>query len=75
MGIAPERLLHVAQSLLHDHIPANEVGLPTVWINRRHHRPGWGATPDPQTVVTPDWDFPSMTAFASACAGQESRTA
>ena len=29
------RLLHVAQSLFHDHVPAKALGLPTVWIDRR----------------------------------------
>src|SRR5882724_3882531 len=41
---ATGHLLHVAQSLFHDHVPAKAAGLPTVWINRRHARPGWGAT-------------------------------
>ncbi len=66
LGIAPGRLLHVAQSLFHDHVPAKAAGLPTVWINRRHGRPGWGATPEPATPVTPDWEFGSMAAFAQA---------
>jgi 2-haloacid dehalogenase len=66
LGVREGRLLHVAQSLFHDHVPAKAVGLPTVWINRRHARPGWGATPDPQAPVTPDWAFPSMAAFADA---------
>ena len=38
-------LLHVAQSLYHDHEPAKAAGLPTVWIDRRHDRTGTGATP------------------------------
>jgi 2-haloalkanoic acid dehalogenase type II len=66
LGIAEGRLLHVAQSLFHDHVPAKAVGLPTVWINRRHDNPGWGATPTPPPGVTPDWTFPSMAAFADA---------
>jgi 2-haloacid dehalogenase len=66
LGIAQGRLLHVAQSLFHDHVPAKAVGLPTVWINRRHERPGWGATPEPSAGITPDWTFPSMSAFADA---------
>ena len=66
LGIGPGRLLHVAQSLFHDHLPAKQAGLPTVWINRRHDRPGWGATPAPPAPVTPDWEFPSMAAFAAA---------
>jgi 2-haloacid dehalogenase len=66
LGIGPGKLLHVAQSLFHDHVPAKRAGLPTVWINRRHARPGWGATPQPPAPVTPDWEFPSMAAFAAA---------
>jgi 2-haloacid dehalogenase len=66
LGIGPGKLLHVAQSLFHDHVPAKRSGLPTVWINRRHARPGWGATPEPPVPVTPDWEFPSMAAFAAA---------
>jgi 2-haloalkanoic acid dehalogenase type II len=69
-GVADGRLLHVAQSLFHDHIPAQRAGLPTVWINRRHARRGWGATPPPPAPVTPDWEFPSMSAFAAAAPGQ-----
>jgi len=66
LGIEPGRLLHVAQSLFHDHVPAKAAGLPTVWINRRHARPGWGATPEPAAPVTPDWEFESLAAFAAA---------
>jgi 2-haloalkanoic acid dehalogenase type II len=66
LGIREGRLLHVAQSLFHDHLPAKKAGLPTAWINRRHDRPGWGATPPPAADVTPDWEFPSMAAFAAA---------
>ena len=69
LGVAPGRLLHVAQSLFHDHVPAKRRGLPTVWIDRRHDRPGWGATPPPPADVTPDWTFPSMQAFAAAATG------
>ena len=66
LGVAEGKLLHVAQSLFHDHGPAKKAGLRTVWINRRHDRPGWGATPAPPADVTPDWEFPSMAAFAAA---------
>jgi 2-haloalkanoic acid dehalogenase type II len=65
MGIPRERLLHVAQSLFHDHVPAKAAGLATVWIDRRHGQEGHGATP-PVTGVQPDWTFPSMAAFADA---------
>ena len=66
LGIGEGKLLHVAQSLFHDHVPAKAAGLPTVWINRRHANPGWGATPAPPADVTPDWTFTSMGAFADA---------
>jgi 2-haloalkanoic acid dehalogenase type II len=68
LGVEPGRLLHVAQSLFHDHVPARRAGLATVWINRRHDKPGWGATPQPQAEVVPDWEFPSMRDFADAAA-------
>ena len=66
MGVGEGRLVHAAQSLFHDHVPAKRARLPTVWINRRQGRPGWGATPAPSATVVPDWEFPSMTAFAAA---------
>lgn len=66
LEVAPGRLLHVAQSLFHDHVQAKAHGLQTVWINRRHADPGWGATPEPPAPVTPDWTFTSMAEFADA---------
>jgi 2-haloacid dehalogenase len=66
LGVRPGGLLHAAQSLFHDHVPAAAAGLPTVWINRRHDRPGWGATPAPTGQVRPDWEFSSMSDFAAA---------
>lgn len=64
------KVLHVAQSLFHDHVPGKKAGLKGVWINRRHNRPGWGATPDPGAEVAPDWTFNSMAEFAEAAVPQ-----
>ena len=64
MGLPPDRILHVAQSLFHDHAPAKRLGLSTVWIDRRHDRPGFGATPPAD--ATPDATFPDMASFAEA---------
>jgi 2-haloacid dehalogenase len=64
MGIPRQRILHVAQSLFHDHVPAKRLGLTTVWIDRRRDRPGTGATPPADAV--PDAAYPSMAAFADA---------
>lgn len=43
-GIAKDEILHVAQSKHHDIRPGRELGLTTVWVTRRHDRPGSGAT-------------------------------
>ena len=66
LGVERDQLLHVAQSLFHDHVPAKREGLPSVWINRRHDRPGWGATPAPSQDWSYDLEFGSMAAFADA---------
>lgn len=66
IGADRSTLLHVAQSLFHDHEPALALGLETVWIDRRHDEGGFGATPPPSTEVSPTWTFPSMKAFAVA---------
>ena len=63
-GVEQGRILHVAQSLYHDHAPAKRLGMTTVWIDRRHDRPGGGATPAAE--ARPDATYPSMAAFASA---------
>jgi putative hydrolase of the HAD superfamily len=66
LGVERAELLHVAQSLFHDHVPAKREGLPSVWINRRHDRPGWGATPEPTDAWAVDLEFSSMAAFTDA---------
>lgn len=58
-----EKILHVAQSLFHDIAPANSLGLTTVWVNRRHGRDGFGATP-PQEAV-PDMEVPDLRTLAT----------
>ncbi len=66
LGVERAGLLHVAQSLFHDHVPAKREGLPSVWINRRHDRPGWGATPEPSGDWAYNLEFGSMGDFADA---------
>jgi len=50
------RLLHVGQSIYHDVIPAQTLGLAAVWVNRPSARPGAGAVKaaeaKPDLVVT-----------------------
>lgn len=66
VGVSASQLLHVAQSLFHDHVPAARAGLPCVWINRRHDQPGWGATPDPSLPIEPLAQYPTLSGFADA---------
>ena len=47
-GVAPDKVLHVAQSLYHDIAPAKTLGFGTVWVNRRKGKEGFGATPASQ---------------------------
>jgi len=63
IDVPRERILHVAQSLFHDHVPAKELGLTTVWVDRRHDRPGAGATPPANAA--PDLVVPDMATLAA----------
>jgi 2-haloalkanoic acid dehalogenase type II len=64
--IAPTRVLHVAQSLFHDHAPANAAGLASAWIDRRHDKPGWGATAAPPEGTRWDFRYTSLEGLAAA---------
>jgi 2-haloacid dehalogenase len=63
-GLSRERVLHVAQSLYHDHVPANILGMTSVWIDRRHGRYSPGATP--AAVARPTAAYTDMASFAAA---------
>ena len=62
IGLPPDRIVHVAQSLYHDHVPAQAMGLRTVWVNRRHDRSGFGATPP--ASVKPNMTVTDMASLA-----------
>jgi len=63
IGEPPDRVLHVAQSLYHDHVPARQLGLSTVWVNRRHAQHGAGATPVAE--AQPDLEVADMATLAA----------
>jgi 2-haloacid dehalogenase len=67
VDVPRERILHVAQSMFHDHVPAKALGLTTAWIDRRHGKAGHGATPPAD--ATPDLVCPDMRAFADIALG------
>jgi len=68
-GVARARILHTAQSLFHDHVPARRLGLATAWIDRRSGRAG-GATRNPEEAVQPDFTFASLEEMARAREGE-----
>jgi len=67
-GVDATEILHVAQSLFHDIVPAKSVGLHTVWVNRRKAVGGWGATPPPPTLgdaARPDLEIVDLQELAT----------
>ena len=64
IGMRRDHVLHVAQSLYHDHVPAKRLGFATAWINRRAGAAGFGATPPAD--ATPDLTAPDLASFADA---------
>jgi 2-haloacid dehalogenase len=67
IDVPRERILHVAQSLFHDHVPAKALGMTSVWIDRRQDRAGAGATPPAQ--ARPDLTTPDLRTFAALATG------
>lgn len=63
MGIATDQLLHVGQSIYHDVIPAQSLGIATVWVNRRSARPGVGAVR--AADGRPDLEVPDLASLAA----------
>lgn len=64
LGVEKDQILHTAESLFHDHGPANEFGLKSCWIHRRHAEGGFGATMNPGKQPHYDFRFTSMAALA-----------
>lgn len=72
LGIEKHQVLHVAQSLFHDHAPAKQLGFTTAWIDRQRLSEGgdWGATTRVENPPQPDYVFFSMAEFADAMAAE-----
>ena len=64
-GIEKSEILHTAQSLFHDHVPAKQMALSSAWIDRRHEQGGWGATVPAQDARY-DFRFNSMAEMVKA---------
>jgi 2-haloacid dehalogenase len=66
LGIRKSEILHTAQSLHHDHVPAERAGLARAWIDRRFGREGSGATVMPPNPPKVDFHFKSLAELAEA---------
>ena len=64
--VKKDSILHVAQSLFHDHIPAKAVGMTTVWIDRQNlsKNGNWGATKVVDNPPKADAIFENLMSFA-----------
>ena len=60
-GLERGEILHTAQSLHHDHLPANRFSLASAWIDRQRlsESENWGATP--RVAAMPRLDFVFLT--------------
>jgi 2-haloacid dehalogenase/putative hydrolase of the HAD superfamily len=65
-GVQKSDILHTAESMFHDHGPANRHGLSNCWIYRRHAEEGFGATMNPGEMPTYDFCFNTMAELAAA---------
>lgn len=77
LGVQKQDILHTAQSLFHDHLPARSFGLATAWIDRQRlsESGNWGATASLDAIPEPDFLFHSMEEMASAVANDAGRPA
>ncbi len=63
IGIAPEHILHCGQSIYHDVIPAQSLGMSTVWVDRPSPRAGVGAVIS--ASGKPDLEVPNVETLAT----------
>jgi 2-haloalkanoic acid dehalogenase type II len=68
LGIENNEVLHTAQSLHHDHVPARTHGLANAWVDRQRLSQGghWGATAIVDERPSVDFLFLSMMEMANA---------
>ncbi len=76
-GIGRDSILHTAQSLFHDHVPAKKFGLANAWIDRQCLSKGghWGATAKVGQRPQVDFLFPTMGAMAEAMQAEVNKNA
>ena len=62
IGHSPDQILHCAQSVYHDVVPARALGLATVWVKRPSPPAGAGAAK--AAVGSPDLEVPDLATLA-----------
>ena len=65
-GVEKHEILHTAESMFHDHEPANRFGLTCCHIYRRFDQEGFGATMTPGEMPTWQFRFNSMAELVKA---------
>ena len=73
LGYEKKDILHTAESMFHDHAPANRHGLRSCWIYRRYGQQGFGATIPPGDMPRYDFRFNSMRDMVEAHKMETSR--
>ena len=68
LGLEVSNILHTAQSLFHDHVPATKAGLAKCWIDRQNlaDSEDWGATAIVENRPQTDFKFNSLMQMAEA---------
>lgn len=66
LGLGKSDILHTAESMFHDHQPANRHELTSCWIYRRHDKEGFGATMHPGEMPQVAFRFNSMAEMVAA---------
>jgi putative hydrolase of the HAD superfamily len=74
-GYKQDEILHVAQSQYHDIGVAKELGYTVCWIERRQGQRGFGGTPEPRRMTTPDFHFSTLEQLADAIENAGPRSA
>jgi 2-haloacid dehalogenase len=69
LALSPDGLLHAAQSVYHDVVPARSLGISSVWVNRKSARPGIGAVRASVALASEkqaDLEVPDLASLAKA---------
>jgi 2-haloacid dehalogenase len=67
LALSPDQLLHTGQSIYHDVVPAQSLGIATVWVNRKSARPGVGAVR--ASEGRPDIEVPDLASLVTVLTG------